>query len=67
MSAFLQMAAIATKKAGGDVATQLTFPAVYQSVYASQHRPLQYAPSAPGPLVVPTAGDDFQSHYHAQK
>lgn len=61
------MAAIATKKPGGDVATQLTFPAVYQSVYASQHRPLQYAPSAPGPLVVPTAGDDFQSHYHAQK
>lgn len=61
------MSAIATKKAGGDVATQLTFPAVYQSVYASQHRPLRYAPSAPGPLVRPMAGDDFQSSYHAQK
>lgn len=61
------MAAIATKKMGGDVGTQLTFPAIFQNVYASQYRPLQYAPSTPGPLVVPMAGDDFQSHYHAQK
>lgn len=61
------MAAITTRKPGGETAVQLTFPAVYQSVYASQHRPLQYAPSAPGPLVRPMAGDDFQSHYHAQK
>jgi len=66
-SATNQMSAIATKKAGGDVATQLTFPAVFQDVYASQYRPLAYAPSAPGPLVTPMAGDDFQSHYHAQK
>jgi len=64
---FLQMSAIATKKMGSDVGVQLTFPAVYQSVYASQHRPLQYAPTAPLPMVAPMAGDDFQSHYHAQK
>ena len=61
------MAAIATAKPGAQTAVQLTFPAVYQSVYASQHRPLQYVPSAVGPLVRPLAGDDFQSHYHAQK
>ena len=61
------MAAIATRKPGAEAAVQLTFPAVYQSVYASQHRPLQYAPSTPGPLVRPMAGDDFQAHYHAQK
>ena len=61
------MSAIATKKRGGDEATQLTFPAVFQSVYASQHRPLMYAPSAPAPTAEVMAGDDFQSHYHAQK
>ena len=61
------MAAIATSKPGATTATQLTFPAVFQDVYASQHRPLQYAPSARGPVVAPMAGDDFQSHYHAQK
>lgn len=66
-SATYQMSAIATKKAGGEVATQLTFPAVFQDVYASQHRPLAYAPPSPFPIRVPMAGDDFQSHYHAQK
>ena len=61
------MAAIATSKPGAAMATQLTFPAVYSSVYASRGIPLAYAPSGRGPVVSPTAGDDFQSHYHAQK
>lgn len=61
------MSAVATKKRGGDEATQLTFPAVFQSVYASQHRPLSFASSAPAPTTDVMAGDDFQSHYHVQK
>lgn len=58
------MSAIPTKKPNADSAVQLTFPSVYQSVY---NIPLRYAPTAMGPFVAPMAGDDFQSHYHAQK
>ena len=61
------MSGYGTKKRGGDFATQLTFPAVFSEVYEVRDIPLQYAPSYTGILVQPVAGDDFQSHYHAQK
>lgn len=61
------MSAYGTKKRGGDFATQLTFPAVFSEVYASENRPSEYVLSSTGPLVQPIAGDDFQSHFHAQK
>ena len=55
-------AAIATKKP--NTSEQLTFPAVFQEVY---DLPLQYAPSARGPMMTPYEGDDFQAKYHEQK
>jgi len=61
------MAAVATKKPGGEFAVQLTFPSVYESVYAAHPAPKQYAPQEPLQVVPPYAGDDFQAHYHEQK
>jgi len=59
------MSAYGTKKAGGDEAVQLTFPAVYSEAVA--RRPLRYA-GAPIRRAAPLpAGDDEMARYHEQK
>ena len=61
------MAAVTTKKPGGDVAIELTFPAVYQELYADAGEAERFAPSFP--LVSPpfVEGEDIQAAYHEQK
>lgn len=58
------MAAIATKKRGGDRAVQLTFPLNFQKAY---DLPLSYFPSYEGHSIDLMVGADFQSEYHEQK
>jgi hypothetical protein len=58
-------AAIATKKP--HTSEQLTFPAVFQEVYAASGMPFHYAPAGMGPRVMPYVGEDFQANYHEQK
>jgi hypothetical protein len=59
------MSAYGTKKAGGDEAVQLTFPAVFSEAVA--RRPLRYA-GAPTRRAAPLpAGDDEMARYHEQK
>lgn len=58
------MSAFGTKKSGGDTAIELTFPAVFQSVYNS---PLAYYHSGGDKHADVLVGDDFQSAYHEQK
>ena len=61
------MSAFGTKKASGDEGVQLTFPSVYESVYASHQGRPEYYPTAQGrPMDIPE-GEDFQAHYHEQK
>jgi hypothetical protein len=61
------MAAVATKKPGGDVAVQLTFPAVFANVYADSGEAEQFAPTFP--LAPPPMREavDLQGAYHEQK
>jgi len=58
------MAAFGTKKKGGDVAVQLTFPQVFQSVY---DHPMMYYPQGHGGALDVMVGNDFQANYHEQK
>jgi hypothetical protein len=62
-----KMSAFGTKKPGGDVAVQLTFPSVYSSVYANGADRLAYYPSASEGVEHLPAGKDLQSLYHEQK
>jgi hypothetical protein len=61
------MAAVTTKKPGGDVAVQLTFPAVFAEVYADSGEAKRFAPTFP--LAAPPMREavDLQGAYHAQK
>jgi hypothetical protein len=63
-----KMSAFGTKKLGGDVGVQLTFPTVFEDTFAAfQPRNIAYANSVrPAPKVLP-AGDDLQALYHEQK
>jgi hypothetical protein len=61
------MSAFGTKKETGDEGVQLTFPSVYESVYASHKIRPEYFPTAQGrPMEIPE-GEDFQANYHEQK
>lgn len=61
------MAAFGTKKPGGDVAVQLTFPAVYSQVYADSGEGQGYMPSVSLAPMAMASGDDLQDAYHEQK
>ena len=61
------MSAFGTKKPGGDLAVQMTFPSVYSSVYASGADKLAYYPTASEGVEKLPAGSDLQSLYHEQK
>jgi hypothetical protein len=58
------MAAVATKKPGGDLAVQLTFPLNFQKAFNGG---IGYFPSAIGENIDLFVGQDFQSKYHEQK
>jgi hypothetical protein len=61
------MSAFGTKKRGADKAVQLTFPSVYESIYAAARLPEHYLPTAPSKPLDIIVGDDFQADYHEQK
>ena len=58
------MSAIPTKKKNADRATQLTYPAVFASVYAESGMPLQYLPEQVHVSDMPMAGDDLLANVH---
>lgn len=58
------MAAVATKKPGGDVGVQLTFPRNFQEAFSAG---INYFPTAQGQGIDLFVGQDFQSKYHEQK
>lgn len=61
------MAAVLTKKPGGDYATQLTFPAVFAAQAKANNLGSQYYPDALSrPMVLPR-GSGLQEDYHEQK
>jgi hypothetical protein len=63
-----KMAGYGTKKPGGDVGVQLTFPTVFEDTFAAlEPGNIAYANAArPAPKFLP-AGDDLQALYHEQK
>jgi hypothetical protein len=61
------MAAVTTKKPGGDVAIELTFPAVFQEVYADSGEAERYAPTFPLAPPKMEEAQDLQGAYHEQK
>jgi hypothetical protein len=61
------MAAVATKKPGGGLGVQLTFPRTFMRFYEMSAKGLSYFPtetSYPMPIMM---GDTFQNNYHSQK
>jgi hypothetical protein len=61
------MSGIATKKARGDTGVQLTYPAVFQEVYADEDLPMRYEPTLRRLPPEVLAGDDFFSQLHNQR
>jgi len=61
------MAAVATKKPGGDLAVQLTFPGEFSRAYALQKLGTRFAPTEVITKKQDFVGDDFQSAYHREK
>jgi len=58
------MSAVATKKPGGDIGVQLTFPLYFQKAFDAG---FNYFPSDLGTPIDLFVGQDFQSKYHEQK
>jgi hypothetical protein len=58
------MAAVATKKPGGDIGVQLTFPLNFQRAFDAG---FEFFPSDLGDNIDLFVGQDFQSKYHNQK
>jgi hypothetical protein len=58
------MAAVTTKKPGGDRAVQLTFPAEFQKAFDAGYA---FFPSDMGHSLDLMVGSDFQSTYHEEK
>jgi hypothetical protein len=61
------MSAVATKKVGGDYATQLTFPAVFEEQYKKNGLASQFYPEQRTAPVVLSRGSGIQEDYHEQK
>jgi hypothetical protein len=63
------MAAVTTKKPGGDFAVQMTFPKIFSEEYAALGLPLGYASFGSYPATqIPRGGlDDVQDAYYEQK
>jgi len=64
---FDSIGAIATKKPGGSVALQETFPSVFSDTFSMMGSPQAYLPSDGEAHAPIPKGDDFQSSYHAEK
>ena len=61
------MSAFGTKKPGGDMGIQLTFPAVFSEVASRGHLNSAYYPEpASRPMILPR-DNDLQGNYHQQK
>ena len=58
------MAAFGTKKQGGELGVQLTFPQVFEAFY---NHPSMYYPQETGGALDISVGHDFQANYHEQK
>lgn len=61
------MSAVLTKKLGGDYATQLTFPAVFEQQARANHLASQYYPEGASRPMVIEKGSGLQEDYHEQK
>jgi len=63
------MSAFGTKKPGGNLGVQLTFPSVFESAYQKVGQPLRVEtePTSPLPKLSYQIGNDFQSVWHKQK
>lgn len=62
------MAAVTTKKPGGDAAVQLTFPTVFEYTAAAEDIPMMMYGMTPPARHIPAASlDDVQEAYHEQK
>ena len=61
------MAAIATKKKGADKAVLLTYPAVFQDVYADSGEGSGYMATERGGQIDPMIGEDYLAHVHYQR
>ena len=61
------MSAFGTKKKGGDVAVQLTFPEVTAAVIAGARRPYGYSSRIEVEKADLPVADDLQQQYHAEK
>lgn len=61
------MAAVTTKKPHANLAQELTFPSVYQSVYAAKGPVERYYPTAERTSGTWGIADDFQNDWHYQK
>jgi len=61
------MSAVATKKLGGDYATQLTFPAVFEAQARANNLASRFYPDATGRPMELLTGSGLQQDYHEQK
>jgi len=61
------MSAFGTKKPGGDLAIQLTFPEVFASTAAKDNFPFAYYPDPATRPVVLQSTNDLQGQYHEMK
>lgn len=61
------MSAITTKKLGGDYATQLTFPAVFELQAKASNLASQFYPEVRGRSMELLTGSGLQQDYHEQK
>jgi hypothetical protein len=64
---FDSIGAVATKKPGGSVALQETFPTVFADTFAMMGSPQSYLPSGGEAHAPLPEGNSFQSSYHAEK
>jgi hypothetical protein len=61
------MSAVVTKKLGGDYATQLTFPAVFEAQAKMSNLASQFYPEVQGRSMELLVGSGLQQNYHEQK
>lgn len=61
------MAAVTTKKPDGDLALQMTFPAIFSDAAALERMPFAYYPDPVTRPPVLAISNDLQGYYHQQK
>jgi len=61
------MSSFGTKKPGGSMAVQMTFPTVFEDTYAKLGDTPRFAPTSSMRPLNLSKGDDFQASWHEQK